>query len=130
MGELSSQQSEVKQLASSSLETLHDFQQQSVARDRELEERQEGMREKISHNLEQLAHEKVLINSGQQLLANMTEDIKRQLGKLWLRWIYCLSIRCNDIHSSPSSSFSPLFLGLLPSLFLPCSLLLSFLFLP
>ena len=38
------------------------------------------MREKIAANLEHLAREKVLISSGQQLLANMTSDIRRQLG--------------------------------------------------
>ena len=42
---------------------------------------QEGVKEKIATNLEHLAREKVLISSGQQLLANMTSDIQRQLGE-------------------------------------------------
>ena len=37
--------------------------------------------EKIAANLEDLTQEKVLISSGQQLLANMTGDIHRQLSQ-------------------------------------------------
>ena len=52
-------------------------------REREIAASQEGMKEKIAANLEHLAREKVLISSGQQLLANMTSDIRKQLGQ-WL----------------------------------------------
>ena len=43
--------------------------------------RQDGVSEKIAANLEHLAQEKVLIHSGQQLLANMTTDVRKQLGQ-------------------------------------------------
>ena len=81
MSDLSRQQSEVKQLAQSSLETLLETQQEAEVREREIAARQEGVKEKIAANLEHLAREKVLISSGQQLLANMTGDIKAQLGQ-------------------------------------------------
>ena len=42
---------------------------------------QEGAREKLAHNLEQLTHEKQLINNGQEQLTNMTRNIHQQLGK-------------------------------------------------
>ena len=42
---------------------------------------QEGAREKLAHNLEQLTREKQLINSGQEQLTNMTKNIHQQLGK-------------------------------------------------
>ena len=81
MSDLSRQQSEVKQLAQSSLETLLETQQEAEVREREIAARQEGVKEKIATNLEHLAREKILISSGQQLLANMTSDIKAQLGQ-------------------------------------------------
>ena len=49
-------------------------------REREIAAKQEGVREKIAANLEHLAQEKVLISTGQQLLANMTSDIREKLG--------------------------------------------------
>ena len=42
---------------------------------------QEGAREKLTHNLEQLTREKQLINSGQEQLTNMTKNIHQQLGE-------------------------------------------------
>ena len=101
MSELSQQQAEVKQLAQSSLETLQEVysyylfapssgcpsltfpqaQQEAEEREREMAARQEGVREKIATNLEHLAQEKVLISTGQQLLANMTSDIREKLGQ-------------------------------------------------
>lgn len=42
---------------------------------------QEGAREKLAHNLEQLTREKQLINSGQEQLTNMTKNIHQQLGE-------------------------------------------------
>lgn len=39
------------------------------------------MKDKIAANLEHLAQEKVLITTGQQLLANMTTDIAKQLSE-------------------------------------------------
>ena len=98
MSELSEQQQEVRQLARSSLETLQEVslslsltshgccgpwqaQREAEERDREMVASQEGVKEKIATNLEHLAREKVLISSGQQLLANMTSDIQRQLGE-------------------------------------------------
>ena len=50
-------------------------------REREIAANEEGMKEKIASNLEHLAREKVLISSGQQLIANMTSDIRQQLGE-------------------------------------------------
>lgn len=50
-------------------------------REKEIAASQEGMKEKIAANLEYLAREKVLISSGQQLIANMTTDIQKQLGE-------------------------------------------------
>jgi hypothetical protein len=79
MADLSQQQEEVKQLARSSLETLQEAQREAEARERELVASQEGVKQKIAANLEHLAREKVLISSGQQLLGNMTSDIRQQL---------------------------------------------------
>ena len=56
-------------------------QREAEVRERETAARQDGMREKIATNLEHLAQEKVLIHSGQQLLANMTTDVRKQLGE-------------------------------------------------
>lgn len=47
---------------------------------------QAGVKEKIAANLEHLAQEKVLITSGQQLLANMTSDIAKQLSECVCCW--------------------------------------------
>ena len=88
MENLAARQSEVKELAVSSLSTLHEYHKESEAREQEVAQRQEGMKERIAQNLEQLTQEKVLIHSGQQLLANMTEDIKRQLGGSEVTWLY------------------------------------------
>ena len=86
MENLAVQQSEVKELAVSSLSTLHEYHKESEAREQEVAQRQEGVKEKIAQNLEQLTQEKVLIHSGQQL-ANMTEDIKKQLGGFEVSWL-------------------------------------------
>ncbi|CAI8024144.1 Protein brambleberry [Geodia barretti] len=79
MMELSEQQAEVKNLAQSSLKTLQEAQREAKVREREIAANEEGMKEKIASNLEHLAREKVLISSGQQLIANMTSDIRQQL---------------------------------------------------
>lgn len=99
MANLATQQSEVKELAVSSLNTLHKYHKESEAREQEVAQRQEGVKERIAQNLEQLTQEKVLIHSGQQLLANMTEDIKRQLGGSEVAW---LSSTPTDPHCLPS----------------------------
>ena len=49
------------------------------------------MKEKIAANLEHLAREKVLISSGQQMIANMTSDIHKQLGE-WPSVCVCISL--------------------------------------
>ena len=59
-------------------------QREAEVRERELAASQEGMKEKIATNLEHLAREKVLISSGQELIANMTSDIRKQLGECLL----------------------------------------------
>lgn len=56
-------------------------QLEAEIREKEIAAHQEGVKEKIAANLEHLAQEKVLITSGQQLLANMTSDIAKQLSE-------------------------------------------------
>ena len=50
-------------------------------REREIAGSQQGVKEKNAANLKDPMQEKVLISSGQQLLANMTGDIHRQLSQ-------------------------------------------------
>ena len=62
-------------------QSLQDHQSNMLESQKEILVSQEGAREKLAHNLEQLTREKQLINSGQERLTNMTKNIHQQLGK-------------------------------------------------
>lgn len=59
---------------------MNQHQQQLTEQQRVLMTSQESVQDKIAQNLEHLAQEKVLIHTGQQQLADMTHNIKQQLG--------------------------------------------------
>ena len=62
-------------------QNLQEHQNNLLESQNEILASQEGAREKLAHNLEQLTREKQLINSGQEQLTNMTMSIHQQLGK-------------------------------------------------
>ena len=61
---------------------MHQHQEQLTQQQQVLISSQENVQEKVVQNLEHLAQEKILIHTGQQQLADMTHNIKQQLGKL------------------------------------------------
>ena len=62
-------------------QSLQEHQSHMLESQKEIFASQNGAREKLAHNLEQLTREKQLINSGQEKLTNMTTNIHQQLGK-------------------------------------------------
>lgn len=64
------------------LQNLQDHQNHLLESQKEILASQEGAREKLAHNLEQLTHEKQLISSGQEQLTTMTKSIHHQLGEV------------------------------------------------
>lgn len=98
MDDLASSQHQIKQATEGSLkvrhsllqvtenqydlfQSLHEHQSHLLESQKEILASQEGAREKLAHNLEQLTREKQLISSGQEQLSNMTVTIHQRLGK-------------------------------------------------
>lgn len=78
---LSSNQQEIQTLAEKSLDTMTHQQNILLQHQMEITSSHAGLQNRIAENLQHLTEEKALIHSGQEQLANMTSDIKRQLGE-------------------------------------------------
>ena len=78
------------------MQSLQEHQNNLLESQREILASQEGARDKLAHNLEQLTHEKQLINNGQEQLTNMTKTIHQQLGKagVWRELLNSGSLCC------------------------------------
>ncbi len=78
-------------LAERSLDTMAQQQDVLLQHQWELSSGHSSLQSRIAENLEQLTEEKAIIHSGQEQLANMTVDIRRQLGECPVSEVVCLS---------------------------------------